>query len=61
LRTALLHQHFPQNFIYGFGNFPLRSHLKSRSYQTAIADPIKNDGPHFDIFAENIAAINTAI
>jgi len=41
LRAALLHQHFPQNFIYGFGNSPLRSHLKSRISQTAVADPNK--------------------
>jgi len=52
---------FPQNVIYGFENSPLWSHLKSRLCQVAVADPIKIDGPHFDIFAENIAVINIAI
>jgi len=34
---------------------------KSRFCHAAIADPIKNDSPHFDISAKNIAVINTAI
>jgi len=61
LRTALLHQRFSQNFIYGCGDSPLRSHLKSRLCQAAIADPVKNGSPYFDIFTENIAVIDTSI
>jgi len=35
--------------------------LKSRFCQAAIADPIKNSGPYFDIFADSIAVISTSI
>jgi len=52
---------FSQNVIYGFGDSPLRSHLKSRFRQVAVADPIKNGGPYFDIFADSIAVINTSM
>jgi len=61
LRTGLLHQHFLQNLIYGLGDFPWPSHLKSRLYQAAVADPTKNGGLYFDIFADNIAVINTSV
>jgi len=61
LRTGLLHQHFSQNFIYGFGDYPLRSHLKSRFCQAAVADPLQNGGPYLYIFAHSIAVINTSM
>jgi len=35
--------------------------LKNRFCQTAIADPIKNRGPFFDIFADSIAVVNTPV
>jgi len=35
--------------------------LKNRFCQTAIADPIKNRGPYFDIFADSIAVINSPV
>jgi len=41
--------------------FHFESHLKSRFCQAAVADPIKYDGPFFDIFAVNIAVINTSM
>jgi len=40
---------------------PLPSHLKSRFCQAAVADPIKNGGFYFDMFANNIAVINTSM
>jgi len=35
---------FFQNLIYGFGDTPMPSHLKSRFCQAAFADPIENGG-----------------
>ena len=45
--------------IYAFGDVPWRCHLKGHFCQAAIADPIKNRGPYFDVFADSIAVINT--
>jgi len=56
-----LHQHFSQNFIYGFGDSLLRSHLMSRFCQAAVADPLKNGGLYLNIFAHTIAVINTSM
>jgi len=54
---------FFQNLIYAFGDSPMPSHLKSHFCQVAVADPIKKRRSlqYFDIFANNIAVINTSM
>jgi len=47
--------------MYSFGDSPLPSHLKSRFCQAAVADPIKNGGLYFDIFANSTAVINASM
>jgi len=35
--------------------------FKSRFCQATVADRMKNGSPYFDIFADNIAVINTSM
>jgi len=52
---------FFSKLTYGFGDSPLRSHLKSPFCQAAVADPLKNGGPYLNIFAHSVAVINTSM
>jgi len=48
---------FFQNLIYGFRDYPLPSHLKSRFCQQAVADPIKT-AVFTSIFVQKISLLS---